>query len=418
MTSIRYCLYIRKSSEKEERQAMSIESQRREMQKIVDQGDLNIVKTIEESKSAKTSCSRPGFAELLQGIRDKEYDAILTWSVDRLSRNAGDLGMLVDLMDQKKLFLVQTHDRTFLGNNPSEKFLLMLLGGQAKLENENRAEHVKRGMRGACASGRRPFATPFGYKLVPGEKTTDPNRTIIDKKNALLVEQMFKMLIEHKLSVYQVWKRINALQKHSGKTPILTKNRIQKLMSDTFYYGEFEYPKNSGEWYKGAHEPIISKKTFEAAQVVINEKKSKQVPRKWGKIPFRFNRLFKCGECGSGLSGEITRNRHGRLYLYYKCNNYRTAGTCKQKRIRGNDLLEQIETIVKQVKPKDIGELNESQSETYDRICRYVDDKITPCWFIKDALEYGNLSEKSEALKTLKGKLSIKDGVVKYKPVS
>ena len=98
MTTIRYCIYARKSSEQDEKQAMSIKSQFREMRKIQEAEELDVVKIIEECKSAKTSFSRPGFTQLMAGLMDGEYEGILTWAVDRLSRNAGDLGMLVDLM--------------------------------------------------------------------------------------------------------------------------------------------------------------------------------------------------------------------------------------------------------------------------------------------------------------------------------
>jgi hypothetical protein len=48
------------------------------------------------------------------------------WAPDRLIRNAGDLGAMVDLMDAGKLQRLQTHRQTF-SNNPNEKFLLMIL---------------------------------------------------------------------------------------------------------------------------------------------------------------------------------------------------------------------------------------------------------------------------------------------------
>jgi len=34
----------------------------------------------------------------------------------------------------------------------------------------------------------------------------------------------------------------------------------------TFYYGEFEFPTGSGNWYKGNHEPLIDKELFEKAR--------------------------------------------------------------------------------------------------------------------------------------------------------
>ena len=123
---IRYCLYARKSSESDERQAMSIESQINEMKTLAEREGYFIKEIRQESHSAKSSGLRPVFNQLLIDIRAGEFDAILTWAPDRLSRNAGDLGTLVDLMDQGKLRMIKTYSQSFT-NNPNEKFLLMIL---------------------------------------------------------------------------------------------------------------------------------------------------------------------------------------------------------------------------------------------------------------------------------------------------
>jgi site-specific DNA recombinase len=128
---IKYCLYARKSSEQDERQAMSIDSQLKEMADLALAKGLEVVKVKQESHSAKLSAQRPVFMEMLEEIRSGEYNGILTWAPDRLSRNAGDLGSLVDLMDAKMLAHIKTHSQEF-SNNPNEKFLLMILCSQAK----------------------------------------------------------------------------------------------------------------------------------------------------------------------------------------------------------------------------------------------------------------------------------------------
>lgn len=143
---LRYCLYARKSTESDERQAMSIDSQIKEMQAMAARERLKVTSMKMESFSAKQSGCRPVFNQLLHDIRNGEYDGILTWAPDRLSRNAGDLGSLVDLMDMNKLRQIRTYSQSF-SNTPNEKFLLMILCSQAKLENDNRGINVKRGIR-------------------------------------------------------------------------------------------------------------------------------------------------------------------------------------------------------------------------------------------------------------------------------
>ena len=38
---------------------------------------------------------------------------------------------------------------------------------------------------------------------------------------------------------------------------------VQRIIKEPYYYGEFEYPTGSDKWYKGGHEPIISKELIQ-----------------------------------------------------------------------------------------------------------------------------------------------------------
>lgn len=59
---IRYCLYARKSSEDDERQAPCIDSQIKEMMAVAKRDGLDIAEIRRESHSAKDSGQRPVFS--------------------------------------------------------------------------------------------------------------------------------------------------------------------------------------------------------------------------------------------------------------------------------------------------------------------------------------------------------------------
>ncbi|MFA5438212.1 MAG: recombinase family protein, partial [Candidatus Omnitrophota bacterium] len=178
---VRYCLYARKSTESDEKQALSIDSQVKEMLAIAERDELEVVDIRREAHSAKDSGQRPVFKELLEDIRRGRYNGILTWAPDRLSRNAGDLGSVVDLMDQKSLVEIRTYGQQFR-NSPNEKFLLMILCSQAKLENDNKSINVKRGLKTRVEMGLWPAPAPTGYLK---EKRMDRKcETIIDPDRA------------------------------------------------------------------------------------------------------------------------------------------------------------------------------------------------------------------------------------------
>ena len=169
---------------------MSIDSQIKEMMEQATKENLNIVEIRQESHSAKLSRARPVFKQLIADIDKGLFDAIITWAPDRLSRNAGDLGALVDLMDRKQLLHIKTYSQTF-SNNPNEKFLLMILCSQAKLENDHRGENVKRGIRAKCERGWRPCMSPLGYfnRTFNGEIDI-----VLDSVKVPIIKEMFELV--------------------------------------------------------------------------------------------------------------------------------------------------------------------------------------------------------------------------------
>src|SRR3989344_5303568 len=194
---VKYCLYARKSTEQDEKQALSIDSQVKEMLAIAERDGLEFIDIRREAHSAKDSGQRPVFKELLEDIRRKRFNGILTWAPDRLSRNAGDLGSIVDLMDQKSLIEIRTYGQHF-HNSPNEKFLLMILCSQAKLENDNKSVNVKRGLRTRCEMGLRPGPAVVGYL---NEKHLDKKcQVIIDHERAPIVKQIFEKVAYEKWS--------------------------------------------------------------------------------------------------------------------------------------------------------------------------------------------------------------------------
>ena len=264
IVDLRYCLYARKSSEDDERQALSIDSQIHEMQELAVREGMNVTEIRRESHSAKASGERPEFNRLMTDIDQGMFNAILTWAPDRLSRNAGDLGMLVDLMDKGRLHGIRTHSQKFT-NSPNEKFLLMILGSQAKLENDNRGINVKRGLKNKVEMGWRPGLPPLGY-LNERSINRGQNRIFIDEERAPVIKKVFEMVGHQQATgraIFTYLKEIN-FKTRTGKN--VTLSSVYKILKNPFYYGSFEAPAGSGKWYKGAHEPLITQELFDRVQ--------------------------------------------------------------------------------------------------------------------------------------------------------
>ncbi|RJR29196.1 recombinase family protein [Candidatus Microgenomates bacterium] len=312
---MQYCLYARKSSEDDERQAMSIDSQIKEMTDLASREGFIIKEIRRESHSAKESGQRPVFKKLLEDIRDGMFTGILSWAPDRLSRNAGDLGMVVDLMDQGRLQQIKTFSQSF-SNNPNEKFLLMILCSQAKLENDQKGINVKRGIRAKCEMGWRPGMPPIGYynRAFAGVKDI-----IVDQDRGYIVTEMFERVVKNGDSGRTLKKWLDTcLTTRGGKK--VTLSQIYLMLKNPFYYGEFEYPVGSGNWYKGKHEHLISKDVYnKVQQKLVVPKKSK-----WGSKFFIYKGILKCASCKSTVVAEerFRKRKYGkppRRHIYYHC---------------------------------------------------------------------------------------------------
>jgi DNA invertase Pin-like site-specific DNA recombinase len=420
---LKYCLYARKSTESDERQALSIDSQVKEMLQIAERENLEIVDIRRESKSAKDSGNRPIFKELIKDITEEKFNSIITWAPDRLSRNAGDLGSLVDLMDEKKLMSIRTFGQTF-SNSPNEKFLLMILCSQAKLENDNRGINVKRGLRARCEMGLWPTCPPTGYFK---EKRVDhKGQCLVDPDRGHVIRQMFEKVAYEKWSGRKIynWLRFDLNFRTALGKKHLSLGNIYRLLENTFYYGPFEYPRGSGTWYQGKHEPIITKEVFDLVQ---NQMKNSQLVRREN-IEFAFTKVMTCGLCGSGISAtekfKKLKNGGYNRHIYYGCTKAKDKN-CKSGYISEEDLIKQLQKQVEKLDFKKIPIQEKIQSEIkrfkkFQMMTTGKNDNIDVSDvdvknYIKFLLQEGDDQEKRELLTCLECEIKLKNKVIEIK---
>lgn len=411
-----YCLYARKSTEQEDKQVLSIDRQIGEMEKIAANENLEIVAMKKESHSAKEAGQRPVFNEIVEELKQGKYNGILTWAPDRIARNAGDLGRIVDLMDQKKLVEIRTYSQRF-SNNPNEKFLLMILGSQAKLENDNKVINVKSGLRARAMMGLRPSMAPTGY--LNSKNKDEKCQVTVDPKRAPIVKEIFEKVANENYSGRKIYRWLKEIDFKTRTGKHLTLGNIYRMLRITFYYGIFEYPEGSGEWYTGKHTPIISRELFEAVQEKIKVEKKKVYGRE-----FAFTRTLHCGYCGSGITAEekIKELKDGgsNAHIYYRCTKVKNRD-CPNESVKESILVDEVMPIIDRMS-MDKSELKKKLEEEVSRYALFqtgvlgVDlnqskkhKDVSIKTFAKHMLRHGTMLQKREVLSCIKSRILLKD---------
>ena len=90
---------------------------------------------------------------------------------------------------------------------------------------------------------------------------------------------------------------------------IYSKSGISSLLNNPFYIGLMKIDR-TGEVFRGAHQPLISKELFDRVQAVLQGRTFTGVLTH----DFLYRRLFQCASCGRVLVGERQKGR-----VYYRC---------------------------------------------------------------------------------------------------
>jgi len=351
MDLIKYLEYLRKSSEGKDRQAQSIESQRDEVSDMVKRENLIVIDRIEESHSAKWQGKRAKFNEMLKRVEKGDANGIILWNISRLTRNIGDVGDVIDLMDRGLLEEVKTPTQVFR-NTPNDKFMLTLLASQAKLENDNKSIDVKRGLKTKAKNGWRPNHLVAGYTTPPNQEKG--KKTIVkDEYSFPILKSYFQKLLSGECSIAQLYFEAN--EKYEIINPstkrVVSRSAFYELFKNPFYSGVFEFPQGSGEWYEGKHEIMISRTDFKKLQKILSKRPATN-QTKVDNLPYK-DSLLMCGECGYSVTGENKRRKlkdgSTKHHKIYHCSKKSKSHKCTQGSMPESDIENTVENLIEQI---------------------------------------------------------------------
>jgi len=327
-------LYVRKSTDEEGYQVLSIEAQITELKEFAERENLEISEIFIEKKTAKIP-GREIFNEMISKIETSKIPVgILAWHPDRLSRNSIDGGRIIYLLDTRKLAGLKFPTFSF-GNTPAGKFFLSIALSNAKYYIDNLSENVKRGNRQKLRQGEWPGQKPLGYIYDHRLRNIVP-----DPKTAKIVQKIFREFATGKYSLEAISKRLAQYGITSRNGKPRSNSSIYNLLTNQLYIGIMKW---KDEIYEGKYQPIISKEIFDKVQKILKQRGKPRNRRQ--KHNFPFCGLFRCS-CGAAITAQWAKGNGG-LYRYYRCT--RKFGPCQEKYIQEKELVNQICQKLKEI---------------------------------------------------------------------
>jgi len=298
-----YFIYCRKSSEAEDRQVLSIESQTRELEEVAARLNLPVAEVLVESKSAKDP-GRPVFNQMMQRLYRGEAAGIICWKLDRLARNPVDGGSIIWAIKQHGI-RVMTPAQSYARED--DNIILMYIEfGMAQKYVDDLSKNVKRGLRAKAVKGLYPSLAPQGYV---NDKTKEQGERDLlrDPERFPLVRRMWDLMLTGLYTpprIQQIanteWGFRTRRTKRAGGHP-MSRSTIYQIFTNPLYYGQFEYPAGSGQWYRGCHEPMITEAEYDRVQTLLGGRSN---PRPSKHLAFPFTGLIRCGECNLMVTAE------------------------------------------------------------------------------------------------------------------
>lgn len=365
---MRVAIYIRVSTDMQAEEGFSIEGQRSRLISFAESQDWVIHDFyVDDGYSAK-DLKRPDMQRMLEDMENKQFDVVLVYKLDRLTRSVGDLHSLLKTFD---LYGVKFKSATeiFETTTAMGRFFITLVGAMAEWERGTISERVRFGVEQMVAEGRRPGGVlPYGYtqdgKIIPEE--------------AALIREVKDLYMSGK-----GYKSVAMIMNRSGK---LRRGRewtdatVAYTLENPYYAGIIRISSKTPAgtyvnskrdervkcvYGKGSHEPIFTQEEYEELKKFMKRKAQggfSKVGEYW------FSGVLRCGRCGAAMFGRMTTKRtttKGTVRTqYYICSNRHHSKTCDLPIFRQTHIEHLVFQYINQIQ-EDMEKLNEEAMKIF-----------------------------------------------------
>ncbi len=388
--SLKIAIYIRVSTEDQAKEGYSLEVQREYLESFASREGYEIFKVYCDEGISAYSTRRGALQQLLKDAKDKKFELVLVYKIDRFSRNLKDL---LNLIDELSSYCVGFKSATepFDSTTSAGKLMFQQLGSFAEFERNRISERVFPGMVKGVQQGNWQGArfSPFGYTYSKEKKLLE-----IDKREADIVKLIYTMYFAGKGTHYiceylnkKKYQTRTGKQFYSKFIGDILKNRIYtgKIVWNKKHYDKNQKTKKHYKYIKndpskiiiaqGKHKPIIDEQDFEEVQKLLAEKKRTWRPRAKTK-EYLLTGLLTCAKCNHKYNGvsSISNHRTNKKKRWYRCSGpYANHIRCTNRSVKAEDIEPEVTKIVAQLIQNDRLKQSQWMSGTLPKTANFPD---------------------------------------------
>src|SRR6266481_1976885 len=256
---------------------------------------------------------RPALKKLLADIEAGRIDVVVVYKIDRLTRSLADFAKLVEAFDARSISFVAVTQQ-FNTTNSMGRLTLNVLLSFAQFERELSSERVRDKIAASRRKGKWTGGTvPLGYdgkdkKLVVNKTEAETVRTIF--RLYLELQSFSNLVADLDRSGIVTKHRYTKVAKYNGAIPF-TYGPLAYFLKNRVYLGEVHH---GGKWFKGEHEAIIDRATFDRVQKHLATKSSRRKAKRSESGALLMGKLYD--DRGNLMSPSFS-SKNGVRYRFY-----------------------------------------------------------------------------------------------------
>lgn len=297
-------IYTRVSTLEQANEGYSIEGQEKRLKSYCEINDWGKYELFVDAGKSAGSTDRAGLQNLISRL--DEFDLILVYKLDRLTRSVRDLMSLLDTFEKHDVKF-RSATEVFDTTSAIGKLFITLVGAMAEWERSTIAERTSQGRKMSAEKGNYTAPVPFYYDKIDGKLYPNENRKVVE----YMAER-----VKAGVSLRAVAVELNNSKYMPPQSDLWNKNKIKDVLVAPVTRGHTQI---SDVFIENSHEAIISESDYEAILSTISTRKHSRGL----KHTSVFRGLLSCHQCGQRLTLAITKRKKKNdeifQYSHYSC---------------------------------------------------------------------------------------------------